>query len=458
MKEKIRIGCGAGFSGDRIEPAVLLAEKGELDYLVLECLAERTIALAQKRKMADPGKGYDPLLERRIESLLPALIKNKVRLITNMGAANPIAAAKKIIEIAASEGIKIKVAAITGDDIIEELQLHSNGTNKFDFNNFLSFPGDDKIIHHPDTPITNDQVVSANAYLGVEAILTALNENAHIIITGRVADPSLFLAPMIHEFGWPADDYTLLGKGTVTGHLLECAGQITGGYFADPVKKPVDNMENPGHPFADVFADGSSIISKADGTGGIVNLQTAKEQLLYEVVNPYEYITPDVVADFTTVHLKEIGKNKVQVSGGNGKAKLPTYKVSVGYKAFYLCEAEISYAGSSAVERAALAGDIIRKRLSKKFPDIRIDYIGIQSAHRSIFEMNKKPYEVRLRVAGKSKTAMEAGLIGEEVEALYTNGPAGGGGVRKYVNEVIGIVSVLIERNKLTPKVNVFQS
>ena len=454
MKEKIRIGCGAGFSGDRIEPALILAERGKLDYLVLECLAERTIALAQKRKLQDSTKGYDPLLERRIELLLPVLNKNKIRLITNMGAANPIEGAKKIIAIAKSKGIQVKVAAVTGDDLIDELQLRDN----FDFKKFIPFAGDEKIIYNPQSPITNEQVISANAYLGVEGILNALNEDADIIITGRFADPSLFLAPMIHEFGWSIDNYDLLGKGTVTGHLLECAGQVTGGYFADPVKKPVDNINELGHPFADVFADGSSIISKVEGTGGIVNLQTVKEQLLYEVVNPYEYITPDVVADFTTVHLKEIGKDKVKVSGGGGKQNLSTYKVSVGYKAFYLGEGEISYAGESSYERAKLAGDILKKRLQKNFPELRIDYIGVQSAHRAEFNNHNKPYEVRLRIAAKANTADEAQLIGEETEALYTNGPAGGGGARKYVNEVIGIVSVLAERKKIIPKISLFQS
>lgn len=440
MKQKIRIGCGAGFSGDRLEPAIVLAEKGELDYLVLECLAERTIGLAQKRKLQDPTKGYDPLLERRIESLLPLLIQNNIRLITNMGAANPVAGAKKIIEIAQSKGISIKVAAVFGDDVFESISAE---TIAIETNEPLSKSG---------------ELVSANAYLGIEGIVSALVSNAQIIITGRVADPSLFLAPMIHEFGWQTDDYDLMGKGTVIGHLLECAGHITGGYFADPIKKPVPDMDILGHPFADVSADGSAIISKVEGTGGLVNLQTAKEQLLYEVINPHEYYTPDVIADFTTVNLKEIGKNQVQVTGGTGKAKPLSYKVSVGYKAFYMGEGEIAYAGSSALERAQLAGEIIEKRLKRQFPDIRIDYLGNNAIHRTNFGNTSIPYEIRLRVAATSTNPADAALIGEEVEALYTNGPAGGGGVRKYVNEVIGIVSTLIDRKEVEAKVQFFQS
>ncbi|MEP6845707.1 MAG: acyclic terpene utilization AtuA family protein [Panacibacter sp.] len=442
MNKKIRIGCGAGFSGDRIEPAIVLAEKGALDYLVLECLAERTIGLAQKRKMLDPSKGYDPLLEKRIATLLPHLIKNSTRLITNMGAANSLAGAKKIIEIALQQNIKIKVAAITGDDILSI--IHQNASTITDLEN--------------DKPLSDYNIISANAYIGADIIVEALKTNAQIIITGRVADPSLFLAPMIYEFGWDTNNYDLMGKGTVIGHLLECAGQVTGGYFADGVHKKVDGLDKLGHPFADVLADGSGTISKVEGTGGVVNLQTAKEQLLYEVMNPHEYFTPDVIADFTTVHLKETEKDKVYVSGGSGKTKPATYKASIGYKAFYLGEGEISYAGAAAYERAQLAGDIIRQRLQHTFSDIRIDLIGIQSMHKTTFGHETAPYEVRLRVAAKAGSAADAALVGEEVEALYTNGPAGGGGARKYVNEVIGIVSTLIDRNTITPQVNIFES
>jgi hypothetical protein len=213
--------------------------------------------------------------------------------------------------------------------------------------------------------------------------------------------------------------------------------------------KPVENMENLGHPFADVFADGSAIIGKVEGTGGVINLQTAKEQLLYEVINPNEYFTPDVVADFTSVKLEEIDKNKIRITGGGGKTKPETYKVSVGYKAFWLGEGEISYAGPAAFERAKLAGEIIQKRLQAQFEEIKIDYIGVNSTfgNKWLSEAEARISEVRLRIAAKT-----------EVEALYTNGPAGGGGVRKYVNEVIGIASVLVDRNKVLAQISLFES
>lgn len=448
MKKKIRIGCGAGFSGDRIDAAWVLAENGELDYLVLECLAERTIALAQKRKLEDATKGYDPLLERRIIALLPLLVSRKIRLITNMGAANPLAAARKIAEIAASNGFRVNVAAVTGDDLLED----RSGKKNFDLRKFTIFEGDQETIDNQHFPVTNDLVVSANAYLGMDGIVSSLEGGADIVVTGRVADPSLFLAPMVHEFGWDRDDFDILGKGTIVGHLLECAGQLSGGYFADPVKKPVANLERLGHPYADVFADGTAVVSKVEGTGGCINLMTVKEQLLYEVINPGEYVTPDVVADFSTVRLAQLGKDSVGISGGGGRRRPSTYKVCVGYKAFYLGEGEISYAGESAYERARMAGQILAARLSGKFEDVRVDYIGVQSAFTKIFADKGSPYEVRLRVAGRAKSMEDAQLIGEETEALYTNGPAGGGGVRKYATEVVGIISVLSEREIFTSK------
>lgn len=455
----IRIGCGAGFSGDRLEPAIILAEQGNLDYLVLECLAERTIALAQKRKLADPTKGYDPLLERRIEGLLPILVKNNVRLITNMGAANPMEGAKKIVEIASKQGISVKVAAVIGDELSDKLVEISDEVSKFNNEDFaINLIKNHSPLNTPPSSLNthSSPLISANAYMGVEGILEALQSDAQIIITGRVADPSLFLAPMIHEFGWELDDYNLLGQGTIVGHLLECAGQITGGYFADPITKPVTNMDTLGHPFADVFADGTAIISKVAGTGGVVNLATVKEQLLYEVINPHAYLTPDVSANFTTVQLEEMGENQVKVWGGTGQEKPSTLKVSVGYQAGFLGEGEISYAGANALARAQLAGETLEKRLKTDFPDLRTDYVGVSAIHRTDFNRHIEPYEVRLRLAANAETAQKAAIIGEEVEALYTNGPAGGGGARKYVTELVGIVSVLVDRKKVSPEVILF--
>ena len=439
-KNKVRIGVGAGFSGDRLEPAVILTKQGNLDYLILECLAERTIGLAQKRKAANPDKGYDPLLERRMELLLPLLKKHQVRLITNMGAANPLAGGKKIIEISKKLGLKIKVAIVLGDDVLDLLT-------------------GEEIAMETGKPLSSlGHIISANTYIGAEAILPALETGADVIITGRVADPSLLVAPLVHEFGWSLDNTDIIGKATVMGHLMECAGQITGGYFADGVYKKVPDMSALGHPFIDVLVDGSATISKVKNTGGVINLATAKEQLLYEVVNPNAYLTPDVTADFTQVYLQQEGPDCISVKGGGGTRKPDTLKVSVGYQAGFIGEGEISYAGAFALERAQLAGEIIKERIKDCFENLRIDYIGSTSVHTYALAKNYNAYEIRLRIAGKANTAEKAALIGEEVEALYTNGPAGGGGVRKYVNEVIGIISTLVDRNKIQSSIAIEES
>jgi hypothetical protein len=435
MRELLRIGAGAGFSGDRLEPAVVLAERGGIRYLVLECLGERTVALAQLRRRKDSTRGYDPLLERRIELLLPLLKRHGVRLITNMGAANPIAAADAIIAIARAQKTPIRVAVVTGDDVLARIEP-------------------DELTLESRTPITEyGELVSANAYLGVAALLPALQTGADIIITGRVADPSLFVAPMAHEHGWQLDDFDRLARGTSVGHLLECGGQVCGGYYAEPGRKDVPDMAHLGFPYADVDSDGNATLGKVEGTGGCITLATAKEQLLYEVTDPFGYVTPDVVADFSTVALRETGPNRVDVRGATSKGRPPKLKVSVGYLAGYVGEGEISYGGANAMGRARLAGEIIRQRLGKEFPDMRIDLIGSNSLHGRSFDSLEQPYEIRLRVAARAPTPERAMIVGEEVEALYTNGPAGGGGTRKYVQEQIGIVSTLIEREQVSTKV-----
>jgi acyclic terpene utilization AtuA family protein len=437
MRETLRLGGGAGFAGDRLDAPIDLAERGELDYLVLECLAERTIALAQLRRRRDPAAGYDARLAERIESLLPILARRRVRLLGNFGAANPLAAADAIVAIASRLGLPVKVAAVTGDDVLEMLD--------------------------PDAPTMEtgvalshySPIVSANAYLGAEAMLPALASGADIVVTGRVADPSLFVAPLMHEYGWAPDDFDRLACGTAVGHLLECAGQLCGGYFADPGRKDIPGMANLGFPYADVAPNGDALLSKVEGTGGRITLPTATEQLLYEVTDPHGYLTPDVTADFSTVSLTEVGPDRIAVRGARGRPRPAQLKVSVGYLAGYLGEGEIGYAGAGALGRGHLAGEIIRERLARRFSQLRIDLIGSTSLHGRSFDSGEHPYEVRLRVAGRAGSRDEAAVIGDEVEALYTNGPAGGGGARKYVSEQIGIVSTLIDRSRVSSAVTI---
>jgi len=440
MKATVRIGSGAGFQGDRLEPAVILATQGSLDYLVLECLAERTIALAQLRRLADPAAGYDPLLERRMRALLVPAKRNRVRIVTNMGAANPLAAGRKVVALARELGVPVKVAVVTGDDALGLLTP------------------DMKTIEARGAPLAEyGKLVSANAYLGAEQLLPALASGADVIVTGRVADPSLVLAPLVHAFGWALDDWPRLGRGTIVGHLLECAGQVTGGYFADPGVKDVPNLAHLGFPFCDVDADGNGVLGKVAGTGGLISARTVKEQLLYEVTDPAAYLTPDVAADFTPVRVRELGPDRVEVTGGGGRERTATFKTSVGYFAGYVGEGEISYAGVRARERARLAGAVLRERLQDDLPDLRIEYVGVDSTHHTDFGHPHAPYEVRLRAAARAATRAAAERVGDEVEALATNGPAGGGGFRKLVQERVGIVSTLLDRSRVKSGVTVLE-
>jgi hypothetical protein len=437
----IRIGSGAGYSGDRIEPAIELAEKGDIQYLVFECLGERTVALAQQARMKNPDLGYDPLLEERMRAVLPLCASKGIKIVTNMGAANPEAAAKKTAEIARSLGLSLRIAAVVGDDVLDACKAG-------DFP-IMEFDGSIKQL--------GNRLLSANAYLGAEPMAEALSAGADVVITGRASDPALFLAPMIHAFGWAMDDWNLLGKGTVAGHLLECAGQITGGYFVDPGYKDIPDLARLGFPIGEVGEDGSLVVTKVEGSGGAVTAPTCKEQLLYEVHDPRQYIQPDVVADFSQVMVEEIGRDRVRVSGGRGAKRTGTLKVSVGYIDSFIGEGQISYAGPGALARGRLALDIVRERLKLTgvaASELRFDLIGVDSLHGpEVSAHANEPYEVRLRVAGRTENWREAVRIGNEVETLYTNGPAGGGGAWKSARDVVAVASVLLPRELATPSV-----
>lgn len=437
---RIRIGAGAGYSGDRIEPAVELAAHGALDYLVFECLAERTIAIAQQARRKDPQAGYDPLLEARMTAVLPAAMRNGVRIVSNMGAANPLAAARKTAEIARKLGLgDVKIAAVTGDDVLDVV-LQSDAKFEETGESVASY---------------RKRIVSANAYLGATAIVDALAAGAQIVLTGRVADPSLFAAPLIHEFGWRMDDWDRLGQATVVGHLLECAGQVTGGYFADPGYKDVPDLSRLGFPIGEVAADGSVVITKVPQAGGRVTPATCKEQLLYEIHDPRRYLQPDVVADFSEVCVAEEAPGRVSVTGGRGTPRTDTLKVSVGYVDGFIGEGQISYGGPGAVARARLAIEIVRERLALtgvQTSELRFDVIGVDSLYgKTLDSLNAEPHEVRVRVAGRTTSAEQAVRIGNEVETLYTNGPAGGGGATKSVREVLAVQSVLLPREHAKP-------
>lgn len=435
--KKIRIGSGAGYAGDRLEPALELLKKGNLDYICFEGLAERTIALAQKEKKEDPTKGYNELLLYRMKQVLPLALKHNVTIITNMGAANPISAMEDIGKMAQEMNLSnLKIAAVTGDDIHENIK------------DYLDLP-----ILETGKPLNtlNNQIISANAYLGCDGIVTALKNGANVIITGRVADPSLFLAPMIHEFGWRSTQKELWGTGTLVGHLLECAGQVCGGYFADPEKKEVPELWNLGFPFVEIDSNGKGYISKLEDAGGMVTKATCTEQLLYEIHDPENYITPDCIADFSKVNFTTKKKDVVYFDGATSKVATETFKVSVGYKNGFIGEGEISYGGANCLKRALLAKEIVEKRLALlpyTILDLRLDLIGINSLLPNQ-KLTNEPNEVRLRVAGKTKHKIEAQQIANEVETLYTNGPSGGGGATKKVSEIVAIASILVPKKDI---------
>lgn len=418
-----RIGSGAGFSGDRVEPAEDLLRRGSLDDLVLECLGERTVALAQQRRLADPSLGYERRLPARFTRLLPLAIAGGVRVITNMGAANPLAAGQVTRALLDAHGLGGRVAVVTGDDVLADVDL-------------------DAPAWETGKPLReHGEIVSANAYLGAETLLPALS--ADVVITGRVADPSLFVAPLADRLGWDLDDLPRIAAGTAVGHLLECAGQLTGGYFADPGYQDVPDLHALGFPFADVDRDGGARIGKLPGTGGLLSRATAREQLLYEITDPAAYLTPDVTLDVRDVSIAETGSGAVLVAGASGTPRPESLKVSVGYRAGSKVEAEISYAGPNAARRAALATEVVMRRLAGV--PLRAEVLGGAT-------------DCRLRVAAISHDPDVLDRVGDEVESLYTNGPAGGGGVRVHVTEVIGIASTVIPRDAVRPAVTFLEA
>ncbi len=418
-----------------------LAQHGALDYLVFECLAERTIALAQKAKLQNAGLGYDPLLVERMTAVLPACVANGVKIISNMGAANPLAAARRTADVARSLGLSgLSIAAVGGDEITGLLRPADGGAPQ---------------VEAMPAQVEPEAIIAANAYLGCGPIRDALRLGADIVLTGRVADPSLFVGPLMYEFGWEEDDWPRLGGATLIGHLLECAGQLTGGYFADPGLKDVDGLARLGFPLAEVSADGTAIVTKLAGSGGLLSVATCKEQLLYEVQDPAAYVTPDVIADFSRVAFHELASDRIQVVGAGGLARPETLKVSIGYHDGFIGEGQMSYAGSGALERARLALRIVEERLrliGVPLRESRYDLIGLDSVCGAL-KNPPVPAEIRIRVAGRTRTLEDALRVGREVEALYTNGPAGGGGATSSAKEVVAIASTLVARERVVPRI-----
>ncbi|MCX7262401.1 MAG: DUF1446 domain-containing protein [Burkholderiales bacterium] len=438
--QTLAVGCGAGFSGDRVDAAVpvvkTLIARGGPAALMFENLAERTLAHQHLIRRANPGLGYEPLLELELSPILADCLKHNIPIIGNFGAANPQGAALCIVQLAEKLGLpKPRIAVVTGDDLSNQ-------------------EGRTLVKQHLNNAFDERRFVCANAYLGAFEIAQALRQGAQIVVTGRVADPSLLLGPAIAHYQWSASDWNQLAGATMAGHLLECGAQVSGGYFADPGKKEVPGLDNVGFPIAEIFEDGSCVITKADHTGGLVDCRTVKEQLLYEVHDPAAYITPDVVADITQAKVEQLGPDCVRLSGVKGHARTDTLKVLAYFDGGWLGEGEISYAGPNAEARARLSMEVMQKRMGRYMP-LRFDLIGLTSilGDDGGSMLNSTPVthsrDVRLRVAAKHESLASIELLLQELTALWTGGPAGGGGVRVSKRQRLSNLACLIPREKI---------
>jgi hypothetical protein len=448
---RLRIGSGSAWWGDRVEPAKLNAEKGDLDYLCFETMAEATVSAAQVRARRDSSfAGYDTYLDDRMKAVLPGCLKRGTKIISNQGWINPDGAAQRVSHWLRQFGASgIKVAAVSGSLIT------------------------DRVLELTDTILENgkptaslqNSLVSAEVYLGAEPIVAALRGGAQVVITGRAADPSLFMAPMMFEFGWDPLDHVRVGRGNGIGHLMECGSQVTGGYFSDPGFKDVPEPWNLAFPIAEVEEDGSAVITKVSGTGGAINLMTVKEQLLYEVHDPANYLTPDVVVDFTTAQLQEIGPDRVRVAKLGGKPRTSTLKVSIGCLEGFIGEDMFFYAGPGALRRAQLAKRVLEERfkiVDLKAEEIRIDFLGLNAIHGEAAPKDlPEPYEIAVRVAARTKTREEAMKVGREVDGMAVSG-IGMTGKRvphqDRTREVIGVWSSLVPRDKIETKIAFYVS
>jgi hypothetical protein len=439
-----RVACAAGFSGDRLgvaKPLVNeLLKQGEPACLIFESLAERTLALAQLERCQNNQLGYEPLLEEMIEPILADCVQAGIPIVGNFGAANPFAAAAVIAGLAKEKQLpELKIAVVTGDDI-------SGAVYQTIINTCLT--------HSDKALLERSQLVSANVYLGAKEIADALIAGAQVVVTGRVADPALTVGPLMAHFKKRWDDWDFLASATMAGHLLECGAQVTGGYFADPGYKEVPHLSEVGFPIVEFDSFGNICVTKPEGTGGIVNRLTVTEQLLYELHDPAAYLTPDVVADITQATIDDLGNNRVALTGVKGHPKPDSLKANIGIDGGWLAEAEISYAGHHALERAQLAAQIIRDRLGKDLT-LRIDFIGASSVFMSdsgegpAMHSSTSFEDIRLRVAAAHPDRRLAMRVCREVTALYTCGPAGGGGVRTSLKPRLNTLVTLIPRAEI---------
>jgi Acyclic terpene utilisation family protein AtuA len=448
----VRVAAGQGFWGDWLEAPVRQVRGGPIDYLMMDYLAEVTMSIMQKQKSRDPKTGYArdfvPLMER----ILPDVVRKRIKITSNAGGVNPRACAEAVLEVARRIGLggELAVGLVTGDDLLGRLdELIAKG-----------HPLENMETGRPLADIRH-QVLSANAYLGMAPIVIALRGGADVVITGRVTDTGLTLGPIFHEFGWPADDWDKVAAGTVAGHIIECGAQCSGGNLLKDWRA-VKGLENPGFPIVEASPDGSFVVTKHPGTGGVVSVASVTEQLVYEMGDPHSYITPDGVADFTTIRLEPAGRDRVRVSGIRGRPRTPMLKVSIAYFYGYKAVGTLVYSWPEAYDKARAADRILRQRLNDlglEYEQVLTEFVGANATHGALSgPPDPEAPEVQLRVGVRARERAPVERFTREIAPLVLTGPpsvTGFAGGRPAVEEVVAYWPALIDRREIEPHVRV---
>lgn len=452
MKKMIRIANGQGFWGDSIDAPVRLVKDGPLDYLTLDYLAEVTMSIMQRQKLKNPDLGYATDFVNLMERILPTLMEKGIRVIANAGGVNPEGCRNAVFTVARKIGIRgLKIATVSGDNILSKLdEWFTAGTD----------------LKHMDTgeslrqlKASGHEILSANVYISSQPLAEALDQGAHVVIAGRTTDTGLAMAPMVHEFGWAWNDWNKLAAGTVAGHIIECGAQCTGGNFTR--WQDVPDLWNVGYPIVEARPDGTFVVTKHDGTGGMVTVDTVSEQLLYEMGDPKAYITPDVIADFTSIRLKQDGKDRVEVSGIQGAPATPFYKVSASYLQGYKASGQLTISGPDALDKARLCADIVWKRLERaghSFEKKSVEFLGVDSCHEGIVPRPERINEVVLRLGVKDADRKKVDRFGKEIAPLVTSGPpgvTGFAGGRPKPQEIVAFFPALIPKELIRTQVSV---
>lgn len=446
----IRIGCGQGFWGDSLEAPVELIRRGPLDYLVLDYLAEVTMSILARHKQKRSEAGYARDFIDLMERILPELYQRKIKVIANAGGVNPLSCARALTAVAKKHGLlgKIRIAVVQGDDIMGRVdELHAGGESFSRLGTAKTF---DQI---------RPKLRSANVYVGAEPIAVALAGGADIVITGRVADPALVLAPLVHEFGWGWNEWDKLAAGVVAGHIIECGAQCSGGNCSADWES-IPNLAEVGYPIVECRADGSFVVTKQPNTGGRVDARTVKEQLVYEINDPQKYITPDVVADFTSLQLEDLGEDRVEIRSVRGTARPEKLKVSMSYDDGFVASGTLLYSWPDAYKKAKAAGEIVQQRLDNlglKFDRVHTEAIGINACSGESNAVDTDPGEVMFRIAVKSENIKSVERFTREIAPLVLNGPPSATsyfGSKGAVQEVVAYWPTLIARERIQPQVS----